>query len=242
MSCATILSTQDSQLTELVRQTPDGLERLVRLIDRGTQIRHLGPWLEPALSQLEVDDVLAAETTDAIADLLLQAEAELEQNGSAQAVLVRISHLYHSATTLTTEQVWRLRAATLSEDQLKTETWLDLKAAVQAVWQGAGEEVSDWVDHMEAFYLNAWSGYESLNVMEEEVTRESVLGHLFLCEGTEFWLEALACLRDFVEQPSRQLETELWELAEDGQRLLIALQMFEMENRSHGEITIKSWN
>lgn len=130
----------------------------------------------------------------------------------------------------------------MNEEELETDTWLDLEAAVRAVKQGNGEAVSCWVDQLEDLYLKTWSEYENLSVLEEEVSREAVLGHLFLRQGMAFWLEALASLRDFVLLPSRELEEKVWESAESGQRLLIAIQKFELESRMQAEIRIANWN
>lgn len=122
--------------------------------------------------------------------------------------------------TATLEDRWRRTAANLTAGDLESGTWRDLHRALHAESVGRRDLVLRWLDQTEATILAAWEGYDSTTVLAEEVTAESALGHHLLREGAEYWLDALAILRETLGQVDRE---EVLKQAEEGQRLLMAL-------------------
>lgn len=124
------------------------------------------------------------------------------------------------------ESKLRGRAAGLGLVQLDSEHWNDLHLALDAAAAGRQAAVLRWIDVVEETFLKSWDSYEQSSVLESEVTRESVVGHLLFLEGVEGWLEALAQFRDSVHRPDR---SAILSRAEQGQRLLIAVQELSRE-------------
>ena len=124
------------------------------------------------------------------------------------------------------ETRWREKAASLGMVVLQTKTWNDLHKALDAAEAGRHALVLRWIDTVEEAFLASWESYEGGDVWEAEVTTEAVLGHRFLQEGIEGWLAALAEFRDTLGQLSR---TSILALAEEGQRLLVTVQLNEQE-------------
>ena len=148
--------------------------------------------------------------------------------------------LTHASQPLGLEQQWRDRAATLGTAQLETPLWLDLWAALEAVAMGRTRAVSRWVELAEESFLSVWEEYEAGDLLESEITAESVLGHLLLREGIEDWLDALALLRDGLECSDIHRD-DILRLAESGQRLLIAVQLFEEESTDCASQFFAAW-
>lgn len=148
--------------------------------------------------------------------------------------------LTHPSTARGIESQWRERAATLGLAQLETPLWTDLGLALEAVSAGRKQAVLRWVDLAEESFISVWEGYESGDVLESEITAESVLGHTLLSEGIENWLDALALLRDGLECGTIERD-EILELAESGQRLLIAVQLFEEESTDCASQFFAAW-
>ncbi len=219
-----------------------GFEQLIGLLSRGVEPYDLESYLEPAVTELEVGDRFSSEVTEELIELLLCAQEEMEGERSPEKTLAKVMLVYEGATRVGLEEVWRERAAALEPERLVTESWLGLKTAVETARAGHGHAVIHWIDRMEALCLQTWNDYQSLKLLQEEITRESVLGHLFLQEGLEHWLEALATLREYCAMPKVAVEQKVWEKAEEGQRLLLALQMVEVEQRWVRGSTRTSWN
>lgn len=137
------------------------------------------------------------------------------------------------------ETVWREKAQNLGLAQLETSTWEDLHKALDAAASGRRALVSKWIDTVEDTFLKTWESYEKSDVLEHEVTAESVLGHRFLQEGIEGWLEALAAFRESLETGLNR--SEILAAAETAQRLLIVVQMVEQESQSVVDHFLAAW-
>ena len=126
------------------------------------------------------------------------------------------------------EEQWLARADHLTCLDLKTEVFSDLHLALEAAKDGRKALVIRWLDHTEARFISIWEQYESGDVLEEEVTVESVLGHRFLLEGVEGWLDALGTFREELEIGEVNAD-DILECAEYAQRRLVLLQLLEQE-------------
>lgn len=126
------------------------------------------------------------------------------------------------------EEVWLKRADNLSEAEICTEVFSDLQLALKAAKMGRTALVHRWLEHTEARFLSVWEEYERGDVLDEEVTTESILGHRFLLEGVEGWLDALGAFREGLEAGAVNPE-EIFECAEFAQRRLVLLQILEQE-------------
>jgi hypothetical protein len=130
-------------------------------------------------------------------------------------------------------------ACELSITQLRSTLWDDLVKALDAAAH-APELVEAWLDHSETELLRSWEGYEQGDVLANEVTIESILGHEFLSSGLEEWLQALAELRDGLSL-GRVDRAAILARAEAGQRLLVTVQAIEDERRSLRQNFIAAW-
>jgi hypothetical protein len=119
------------------------------------------------------------------------------------------------------EERWRLRARTLPPKQWQTDAWFDLVEGVQMRDEGDLESIREW-------YREALRSFEKLSLRCRQAEAppavpkcEADLAQLFLQQGAEDWLEALKMLR--AARPAQEVLAK----AEQGQRLLIAVQMLE---------------
>lgn len=229
-------------LTLIENRTNAGLEALVRQLEEGGA-GSLGSgwqaWFEAAAEQLETDDSIDARLTDEFAETLAEAEAALLGGWNSGPALNRLVSLYYrNLHSKPLEQRWRARAEGLGMVQLETRSWLDLHKALDAAVAGRLGLVRKWIDNVEATFLAAWESYEGSDILEAEVTIESVLGHRLLREGVEGWLEALAIFRDSLGQVDR---AAILAKAEIGQRLLIVVQVIEQEAQDSVSRFMAAW-
>ncbi len=143
------------------------------------------------------------------------------------------------AQGLALETVWREKAQNLGLAQLETTTWEDLHKALDAAAAGRGTLAAKWIDLVEEKFLSTWESYEGSDVLEREVTAESVLGHRFLQEGLEGWLASLDTFRDGLSTGVDR--SEVLSLAEEGQRLLMTVQIIEQEALELTERFMAAW-
>lgn len=177
-------------------------------------------WLKDAGLQLERDVKWDAKLTDFMASALQQAQAEFGRGGVAPMALERLNFLYtHGKAAQDLEAAWTTRCNGLTQAELQSPLFNDLERAFSAYRNGRRELVEKWLNQTEERFLRATARYEELVITPREVTTESVLGHRFLQEGADLWLEALALFRDGVEQ-DRVDESEVKEKALAGQRRL----------------------
>lgn len=224
--------------------TARGLDALVRQLETAGFFSlglNWADWFGAAAEQLETDDSLDAHLTDELAEQLAEAEEAIRGGWNAAPALGQLVSLYHRAQAARPlEQVWREKAAGLGLVQLETRTWEDLHKALDAAAAGRHALVARWIDGTEEAFLATWEGYESSDVLEEEITAETVLGHHLLREGVESWLEALAAFRDTLE--SGVDRAGVLALAEAGQRLLLVVQIAEAEAKDSASRFIAAWS
>lgn len=209
----------------------NGLEALVEQIQAGGMASIMvswRSWFERAARQLETDDSLDARLTDAIAEKLAEAEEALELGRDGSSSLRNLANLYRQERSL--ENRWARRAKSLSPAQLQTVTFKDLQKALDAASKKRFKLVKAWLDRVEQRLFSTWERYESSVVLPEEVTTESVLGHRYLSQGIEGWLEALAEFRATLETGVDR--ESVLSRAEAAQRLLLAVQLEQEQNCS----------
>jgi hypothetical protein len=216
-----------------------GLDKLVCLVRRGTQITSLEPWIESAYRQLEMDDDIDCGKTDELLDLLEQAQELTARGLSPQSPLQALCKLYSPDTSL--ESVWAERAESLSEQDLESDTWVEFLLVLEAAGEQDWESVQDWVDETAQLYLSVWHEYEQISIVPTEVTQESILGHQHLKEGVCHWLGALRLLQDGIKKGCLDL-CRIRDEAEKGQRLLIVTQIMEQENSQNERFYYGNWN
>lgn len=127
------------------------------------------------------------------------------------------------------EEELRGIAVGIGREHWCTENYERLERAVNAFLEG-GEEAAFWdtIDSLSTGIESAHAQYSSTHILPKEVTLESQVVHKLLCEGIEIWKAALDSLRDG-EEPDWDW---LMQTAEEGNRLLIAVQIFEERVRS----------
>jgi hypothetical protein len=223
--------------------TNRGLDALVGQLESGG-VFSLGlswqTWFQNAAEQLELDDSIDPRLTDELAETLAEAEEAITSGRNSAPALNRLVSLYHrNQEGKPLEQRWREKAAGLGLVQLETRTWDDLHKALDAAEAGRLSLVGRWIDKVEETFLATWDGYEQSDVLEEEITAESVLGHRLLREGVEAWLEALALFRDTLGNLDR---AGILALAEEGQRLLIVVQVIQREAQDSVSRFVAAWS
>ena len=121
------------------------------------------------------------------------------------------------------EQELREIAEGMGPERWSSETYQNLERAVDLFLEG-GEEDSLWevVDGIDALLESTFQSYAQTKVLPKEVTLESAVVHKLLCEGIDWWREALESVRE-EEDPDW---SSVLKMAETGNRLLIAVQIF----------------
>ena len=206
----------------------NGLEALIEQLQNGGAASIMSSWrfwLDRVTRQLETDDTLDARLTDALAEKLAEAEEALEGGRDGSSSLHGLATLYKQGRSL--ESRWSRRAQNLTTEQLQTVTFRDLHKALEAAAQKRFKLVEAWLDLVEQRFFSIWDNYEISVVLPEEVTTESVLGHRYLSQGIEGWLEALAEFRSTLKTGvDRQA---VLARAEAAQRLLMVVQLEQQE-------------
>jgi hypothetical protein len=205
----------------------DGLDQLVRCINRGTQILHVEPWISRALFQVEQDDTLDPRSSDQLAEILTDAhEAHLE-GLSTEAHFQLLCDIYDRGRRgHGLKDQWMHKKDSLTEADISTELWVDFRDVLNCLEEHDFDSAQAWIEETETRFLAIWEDYEGFDILEKEITNESVLGHHFLRDGVECWLEALAMLSELPEGDSTSLP-EICRKAAEGQRLLVLVQHLE---------------
>mgnify|MGYP000026398631 CR=1 FL=1 len=127
------------------------------------------------------------------------------------------------------EEELREIAAGIGKERWCTESYEKLESAVNTFLDG-GEENDFWdvVDGLASSIVAAHSEYCKTQILPKEVTLESRVVHKLLCEGIEDWKAALDSLRED-EEPDWEW---LMQTTEHGNRLLVAVQIFEERVRN----------
>jgi hypothetical protein len=219
--------------------TQKGLDALVDHLGSGGTLGAAWPqWLGAAVDQLESDNTIDARLTDDLADALSEMEELLANGCDATQAAQRLLSLCSPTPSL--EDRWRSRAEALPTTQLQSTLWSDLHRALEAFESGRRQVVSRWIELVEQKLLNQWEDYEDLDLLEEEITVESIAGHHILCDGVEGWLCALTELRYGLATGHLNRQGVL-ESAEMGQRLLVALEVIQKESASPLEWLVEAW-
>ena len=153
------------------------------------------------------------------------ADRELHESGDATISLGKIRALYNSGgALLLLRKEWAGRKHHFSQQSWKTGAWHELQKALAASESGKFEAVARWAAQMETKFLGIYESYESLRLMNHEITAETSLCHEYLREGVECWLEALQLLAEGVDN-----REGVESLAEQGQRAFLVVKTFDRE-------------
>lgn len=105
----------------------------------------------------------------------------------------------HSSQAARLKAQWRQEMESLSDRELVSPLSRDLDRALEAYKQGRVALVSEWLRLTVAKFLTASEDYQSMRLQPAEVTTESVLGHRYLLDGIDYWLEALSLFQEGLE-------------------------------------------
>jgi hypothetical protein len=229
-------------LSLLVKQeTPTrNLTGLVRQIQTSGP-RSLGfdwpSWLEGAMNQLETDDSIDVQLTDQLAEILSDLEDAFSTGADPSDTANRLLMVFKEPSI---EDLWRARAGSLGYSELNTTLWNDLHRALDAAEKGKSQVVSRWLELVEQKMIAKWESYEHSEILDEEITSESVAGHRLLCDGVENWLCALSELR-YGLAVGNVNRTSVLQNAECGQRLLVALEVIQKEMVNPLQWLVEAW-
>lgn len=225
MSCAAYV------LEDVTCQTLDLDFLAASLSDGNTSVfQHytLTDLIEGALEQLEEDDTVSPALTDRLVETLLEAREAFEDGGEPWEALDDFLLLYGKARAeKPMGEVWMERIDAVPIGELRTETWDQFIQAHQLVEEGRGHLVESWLLAKMKEFRTALDSYSGLRVCPEEVTIESQMCHEFLFAGVQCWMNAVSGLWNRL-----QGRPGLWDVtseAEKGQRLLMAVQIYEAE-------------
>lgn len=120
------------------------------------------------------------------------------------------------------EQRFREFAASLAPENWAVGAYAVLHQDLSDFAEEEPERILSTVQELDAVLSGAWEPYAETPITEDEMTCESVLAHRLLKEGFDLWFQALDEVELALEQ-GHEFDRSL-ELAEDGNRLLVALQ------------------
>lgn len=217
----------------LTLEKTNGLDQLVQEIESGKTRSVLSSWttwFERAVRQLEEDDSIDARFTDVLAESLEEIDAALAEGFGVEFALKSFVSLYHRhEKAVSVESRWRRRISELGRVQIETGLWLDLEAALEAAAGGQTIRVAHWLKQMRAKFQNAWDSYQDSDILICEVTEESQTGHRLLGEGIQAWIRAFEKFHQGLDGTvdKKAVRAE----AEQGQRLLVGLQVIQAESK-----------
>lgn len=139
-----------------------------------------------------------------------------------------------------TEARWRQLADSLPSEQLDSGLIVDLHRALDALESGRTGVVERWLELMENRFIAAWHDYESTEVLEDEITAESILGHHMLREGLEGWLETLDCVRAAISNGAVD-RRGIFEQALEAQRMLVSVQRLKADSEDLLASFLAAW-
>lgn len=184
--------------------------------------------IEGALEHLEEDDTISPSLTDSLVEFLVEAQEIYEAGGEPWEALDEFLQLYAEARAeKSLEELWMDRIGSVPMRDLRTKTWDQFLQAYELVEQGRGHLVESWLLAKMSEFQSALVTYSSLSVSPHEVTMESQMCHDFLCTGLQCWLNAVSGLWNRLQ--GRPGLSGLMVEAEKGQRLLMAVQIYEAE-------------
>ena len=204
-----------------------GLDQLVQCVQRGTPLSGLSRWLDKALLQVEHDESLDPHISDDFVSII-EATSEAHTAGLATApylqLLAELHRKSHQAPSLQSQ--WAQKRADFADQDIETDMWVDFLDALELAKEGDTDSCYDWLSEQEECFLAVWSEYEGQSILDSEITSESALGHAYLRDGVETWLEAIAMLKDSLEIGQPDLDT-VKAKAREAQCYLVAVQLLE---------------
>ena len=160
-------------------------------------------------------------------DLLYDIEVELYEGKIPVALLRELEERFGDADQglpygNRLEIEYRRLAANLPEAEWVTTFYAQARQAAELAKAGQSEQFLANIHEMHEVIVKAWEPYARTSLTEEDVTAETVVGHLLLRDGVEGWLEAL----DQLERASREEMTyeEALATGEKANRLMISVQ------------------
>lgn len=184
--------------------------------------------IEASLEQLEIDDTIAPDVTDALVDSLVEAQELFQEGAEPWSALEAMLGLYHQAKEQKSyQELWQDKLDAFTVQDLRTELWDNFQEACRMVQALKGHLLASWIELKISDFQSRQKAYAALVVAQHEITMESELCHSFLRTGIQSWLNALESLRSAALTGG---DTEnCLKLAEIGQRHLLAVQKFEAE-------------
>lgn len=115
-------------------------------------------------------------------------------------------------------------ATGIDEKRWATDSYQSLQKAITQFLEG-GEENEFWavIDSLEERLEEVEGSYLKTTIVPREVTTESTVCHNLLREGFQLWGEALSLIGESEDEPDWD---HVLELAEQGNRLLVSVQIF----------------
>jgi hypothetical protein len=181
----------------------------------------------------EALDELKAAPTDTNREALFMVHMVLTQMRSDQDPLPglrflldryrRVEEAEDEPVCLVMEREIREAAGRLTEAEWNGGVYPLLVMGIQGYLSGNTQALQSILQQLDKILVSAWEPYVNMPVTEEEITAETVVGHCVLHEGFDCWFRALDEV-ELAASEGRGFEQAL-KLAEDGSRLLVAVQM-----------------
>jgi hypothetical protein len=162
-------------------------------------------------------------------DLLYEIEVELYGGKVPVALLRELDERYGEELPYGNrlEIEYRRLAMELPESEWLTTFYAQAQDAVKFARDGQPDRFHTITQEMHEAIVKAWEPYAKTSLTEEDVTAETVVGHLLLRDGVEGWLEALDQLeRAFDGEGTYE---EGLSTAERANRLMVAMQMLSQK-------------
>ena len=134
----------------------------------------------------------------------------------------RVAEKGEEPESLRLERLYRESAAALERTDWAVGSFVLLADAIQVYLDGDVGGLESTLEELDQLLSSAWQPYETMPITPEEITAETVAGHIILREGFDFWFEALDEVESAAEE-GRDFKAAL-RLAELGNRLLVAVQ------------------
>lgn len=117
------------------------------------------------------------------------------------------------------EEEFRQLAEELPEEQWRTSHYLEL---IRQLDESDEPQLLDFLERRRSQLLQSLQGYRQNQVMDQEVTAETVAGHRLLEEGIQGWLQGVEMLMEAI--PSDGDCEPALERIEESNRLLVSVQ------------------
>lgn len=184
-----------------------------------------------SLEQMADSDFEALNGGQEMLDELDEILAQLEEGGMAIASLEAFRDRYSLLSVVADsaaealEDEYRRLAENLPDGEWCTENYVLVENGVD-IYLDEGDDgpLLEALDTMSLVLESAYRPYREARIVDSEVSAESYVGHKLLQEGVECWLTALEMLRQEEDCPEESGWSDALRKAEEGNRLLIAVQ------------------